>query len=121
MQTALLILIIAATIVTTIVNFAKPAYQDIAGKYAITINILLSFGLGVAWAFAVRPYLELQLTDVAVILVGLAIGTWATVFYDILKLIQKAGSTKKKEEDGACELIGYVLDSNEEEKDGQSI
>lgn len=48
MQTALLILIIAATIVTTIVNFAKPAYQDIAGKYAITINILLSFGLGVA-------------------------------------------------------------------------
>jgi hypothetical protein len=30
-------------VVTTIVNFAKPAYEEFVGKYATTINIALSF------------------------------------------------------------------------------
>ena len=94
MQTSLLILIWTAMVITSIVEFAKPAYEQFVGKYATTINILLSFILWVCGAFAVSPYLELQLSTWALILIWLALGTWATIFYDIWKLVQNLGSTK---------------------------
>ena len=94
MQTSLLILIWTAMVITSIVNFAKPAYEQFVGKFATTINILLSFILWVCGAFAVSPYLELQLSTWALILIWLALGTWATIFYDIWKLVQNLGSTK---------------------------
>ena len=94
MQTTIIILIATAMVITSIVNFAKPAYEEFVGKYAVTINIALSFILGVCSAFAIRPYLEIDLSAWAVILLGLALGTWATIFYDIRKLIQNLGSSK---------------------------
>lgn len=107
MPTTLLILIWTAMVVTSIINFAKPAYEQFVGRFNTTINIALSFGLGIAWAFAISPYLELELSTWALILLWLALGTWATIFYDLLKLVQKAGSTKQDilieipEEDGS--------------------
>ena len=94
MQITILILIATAMVITSIVNFAKPAYEEFVGKYAVTINIALSFILGVCSSFAIRPYLSIDLSAWAVILLGLALGTWATIFYDIWKLVQNLGSTK---------------------------
>lgn len=99
MQTTLLILIWTAMVVTTIINFAKPAYEWFVGKYAVSINIALSFILWVCSAFAVSPYLEFQLSIWALILVGLALGTGANIFYDIWKLVQNLWSTKKSDLD----------------------
>lgn len=95
MQTTLLILIGTAMVITTIVNFAKPWYKELVGKWEVTINIALSFILWVCSAFAIRPYLEIEIWTWALILLGLALGTWANIFYDIWKLIQNLGSTKK--------------------------
>ena len=95
MQTTIIILTVTATIITTIVNFAKPAYEQFVGKYATTINIAISFILWVCAAFAVRQYLEFQLSNWALILLWLALGTWANIFYDIWKLVQNLGSTKQ--------------------------
>lgn len=94
MQTTILILIGAAMVITSIVNFAKPAYQEFVGKYESTVNIALSFILWVCSSFAVSPYLEIQLSTWALILVGLALGTGANIFYDIWKLIQNLWATK---------------------------
>lgn len=94
MQTTIIILIATAMVITSIVNFAKPAYEKFVWEYATTINIALSFILWVCSSFAVAPYLEIQLSTWALILLGLALGTWATIFYDIWKLVQNLGSTK---------------------------
>ena len=99
MQTTLLILIWTAMVITSIVNFTKPWYQDFVGKYEPTVNIALSFILWVCSAFAVSPYLEFQLSNWALILVGLALWTGANIFYDIWKLVQNLGSTKKSDLD----------------------
>lgn len=118
MQTTILILIGTSMVITTIVNFAKPWYKEFVGKYETTINIALSFILGVCSAFAVRPYLELDLQIGALILLGLALGTWANIFYDIWKLVQNLGSVKKKEvvEENPS-AIWYDLTSNEDKED----
>ena len=92
MQTTIIILLSTAMIITSIVNFAKPAYQEFVWKYEPTINIALSFILWVCSAFAIRPYLEWELATWAVILLWLALGTWANIFYDIWSLIQGFGS-----------------------------
>ena len=108
MQTTILILIWTAMVVTTIVNFAKPAYEEFVWKYATTINIALSFILWICGAFAVRPYLWLELSTWALILLWLALGTWANIFYDIWKLVQNLGSNKP-------DIEYYVLPDDEEE------
>ena len=36
-------LIAISVVITSIVSFAKPAYKKFAGKFAVSINILLSF------------------------------------------------------------------------------
>lgn len=94
MQTTIITLIATAMVITSIVNFAKPGYKDFVWKYEVTINIALSFLLWVCSAFAIQPYLELEISVGALILLGLALGTWANIFYDIWKLIQNLGSTK---------------------------
>ncbi len=109
MQTTLLILLWTAMVITSIVNFAKPAYEQFVGKYAVTINIALSFLLGIAWAFAVKPYLELELSNWALVLLWLALWTWATIFYDLWKLIQNLGSSK----------TDFIIELPEE--DGESL
>ena len=119
MQTTIIILIGTAMVITTIVNFAKPWYQKFVGEYETTINIALSFILWVCSAFAVRPYLEIELWTWALILLGLALGTGANIFYDIWKLVQNLGSVKKEDvvEDKPS-AIWYDLNPNEE-KDGE--
>ena len=79
-------------VITSIVNFAKPAYEQFVGKFNVTINIALSFMLGIAAAFAVKPYLDIEIANWALILVWLALGTGANIFYDIWKLVQNLGS-----------------------------
>lgn len=107
MQTTIIILIATAMVITSIVNFAKPAYEQFVGRFATTINIALSFILWVCSSFAVSPYLELELSTWALVLLWLALWTWATIFYDIWKLVQNLGSSKQdiliklpQEEDG---------------------
>lgn len=112
MQTTIIILIGTAMVITSIVEFAKPAYEEFVGKYAKTINIVLSFILWVCSAFAVSPYLELQLSTWALILLWLALWTWATIFYDIWKLVQNLGSTKKD-----TIIVDLPLEDEEDEQD----
>lgn len=101
MQTTIMILIWTAMVITSIVNFAKPAYEQFVGKWDSTINIALSFVLGVCSAFAIAPYLEFQLSAGALVLLGLALGTGANLFYDLWSLVQnlwtKNSSPKKPE------------------------
>ena len=110
MQVTILILIATAMVITSIVNFAKPAYEDFVGRFAVTINILLSFILWVCSSFAIRPYLEIELATWAVILLWLALGTWATIFYDIWRLVQNLGSSKND-----------ILVELPQEEDGESL
>lgn len=110
MQTTIIILIATAMVITSIVNFAKPAYEQFVGRFAVTINIALSFILGVCSAFAVSPYLELELSTWALVLLWLALGTWATIFYDIWKLVQNLGSSKQD-----------ILIELPQEEDGESL
>lgn len=91
MSTLIITAIACATVITSIVNFAKPAYEQFAGKFATTINIALSFILGIVTAFAVIPFLWLEIPAGAIILIGLALGTGSNIFYDIRELIKGAG------------------------------
>lgn len=117
MQNTILILMGTSMVITAIVNFAKPWYKDLVGKWETTINIALSFILWVCSAFAIREYLDIELNVGALILIGLALGTWATIFYDVWRLIQNAGSVKKEEVEEKPSVIGYELDAEEEEKE----
>ena len=101
MQTTIIILIGTAMVITSIVNFAKPAYEQFAGKWDATVNIALSFVLGVCSAFAIAPYLEFQLSAGALVVLGLALGSVAKIFYDLWALVQNLGaknSSPKKTE-----------------------
>jgi hypothetical protein len=118
MEITITILIGAAMVITSIVDFAKPWYKDLVGRWETTINIALSFILWVCSAFAVRPYLEIDLNVGALILLWLALGTGANIFYDIWKLVQNLGSVKKEEvAEEKPSAIWYDLTPNEEEKD----
>lgn len=91
MTTIILAAIVCSTVITSIVNFAKPAYEQFAGKFVATINIALSFILGILAAFAVIPFLWLEIPAGATLLIGLALGTGSNIFYDIRELIKGAG------------------------------
>lgn len=123
MQTTILILLSTAMIITSIVNFAKPAYQEFVWKYEPTVNIALSFLLWICSAFAIRPYLEWELATWAIILLWLALGTGANIFYDIWSLIQWFGSKLRGRPEETVEekpaAIGYDL-PNEDAEDEQN-
>ena len=86
MQTTFIILIACATVVTTITNFIKPIWKG--SKNEKTFSILCSLVLGVVSAFSVEWYLWIELTTGALILIGLAIGTGAGIWYDLWSLIK---------------------------------
>lgn len=117
MQTTIIILIGTAMAITSIVNFAKPAYEQFVGKFNVTINIALSFILWVCGSFAVSPYLELQLSTWALILLWLALWTWATIFYDIWKLVQNLGSKKPQTVEEQAPANWYDLPTDETDND----
>ena len=88
MTNLILTLIVCSTVITSIVNVAKPAYKKFAGKYAISITTLLSFLLGILSAFSLAGYLELELNTWLLIMLGLALGTGSNIFYDCRELIK---------------------------------
>lgn len=117
MQTAIILMIIASTIITTIVNFAKPAYKDLVWKRETTINIGLSFVLWICSAFAIVPYVEIEIWVWATILIWLALWTWSTVFYDMWRLIQNWWSnTKITPEEEQPTAIWFYIDNEEKDE-----
>ena len=88
MQTSILILIACSMIITSIVNFAKPAYKNKAWKRANTITIWLSFALGLLASFSVAPYLWMCLNTGLLIILWLGLGTGSNLFYDMRELIK---------------------------------
>lgn len=87
-MTNLLLCIIASTVISAIVDFAKPMWRGKVWNWGTTIANGLAFVLGIIWAFAILPYLSVSLNGFAIILVGLALGTGATVIYKVLDLIK---------------------------------
>lgn len=104
MTNLILTLIVCSTVITSIVNVAKPAYKKFAGKYAISITTLLSFLLGILSAFSLAPYLELDLNGGLILMLWLALGTGSNIFYDCWELIKWVG-TRLNEVKKAVESI----------------
>ena len=88
MTTTILILIACSTVITSIVNAAKPWYKKFAGNYTVTVSLALSFVLGIIASFSVAPYLFVDLNAGVLVLIGLALGTWSNLFYDLWELIK---------------------------------
>ncbi len=99
MPNILLTFVVISTIITTIVNFIKPAYKKFAGKFAVSINIFLSLALWLIASFSVAPYLGLELNTGLLIILGLALWTGANIFYDIWSLLKAATARLKKDLD----------------------
>lgn len=90
MTTTILILIACSTVITSIVNAAKPWYKKFVGSYTVTVSVFLSFLLGIVAAFSVAPYLWIELNAGVLVLLGLALGTWSNLFYDLWELLKSA-------------------------------
>ena len=84
-------LIAISVVITSIVSFAKPAYKKFAGKFAVSINILLSFILWEVASFSIAPLLGLELNTGMLILLWLALGTWSNIFYDLWNIVKGIG------------------------------
>lgn len=92
MTNLILILIVCSTVITSIVNVAKPAYKRLAGKYAISITTVLSFVLGIISSFSLSSYLGLDLNVGMLFMLWLALGTGSNIFYDVWELIKGIGA-----------------------------
>jgi len=88
MTNYIIIFIVLSTIITTIINFIKPAYKKFAGKFNVTINVALSFILGIIASFSVAPYLEIELNNWLLVLIGLTLWTWSTIWYDLREIVR---------------------------------
>ena len=87
MATTILILTVCATVISTIISFAKPAYTGLVRKkYVTTISIWFAFILGIIAAFSVDFWLNI--TAWAKVLLGLALGTGSTVWYDLWEILK---------------------------------
>lgn len=92
MTNLILTLVVCSTVITSIVNVAKPAYKKFAGKYAISITTLLSFLLGILSAFSLSSYLGREYNTWLLIMLWLALWTWSNIFYDVWELIKWVGT-----------------------------
>ena len=88
MTSTILILIACSTVITSVVNAAKPWYKRFAGKYTVTVSVFLSFLLGIIASFSVAPYLAIEFNAWVLVLMGLALGTGSNLFYDLWELIK---------------------------------
>lgn len=84
-------LIATSMVISSVIDFAKPAYKKFAGKFAVSINILLSFILWEIASFSIAPLLGLELNAGMLILLGLALWTGSNIWYDLLKLVKALG------------------------------
>lgn len=91
MTNLLLYFVTLATVITSVVNFLKPAYKKFAGRFNATISIAVSFILWVLASFSVAPYLGLELNTGMLILLWLALGTGSNIFYDLWNIIKWIG------------------------------
>lgn len=66
----------------------KPAWRKFAGKWNATINIAVSFILGLVASFSVAPYLNVELNNGLLAILWLALGTWSNLFYDIRNIVK---------------------------------
>lgn len=93
-MTNIWILVVVATIITTIINFLKPWYEGLVKKkYVTTISILISFVLWIIASFSIDFWLELNLGSK--IILWLALWTGSTIWYDLWEVI-KSFETKLK-------------------------
>ena len=90
MTNVILILVVCSTVITSIINAAKPWFKKLTGKYTVTVSVALSFILGIVAAFSVAPYLDLELNNWLIVLMWLALGTWSNIFYDVWELLKSA-------------------------------
>lgn len=95
MSMNILLCVVASTIVTAIINFAKPAYSKWAGKAKDTINVALSFLLWVVASYAVYPRINVELTSGAIVLIGLAIGTGSQIWFEVLEILKNWNAKTK--------------------------
>ena len=87
MTSTIMILIVSATVISTIISFAKPAYEWLVKKkYIATISIGLAFVLGILASFSIDFWLDL--TGWAKILLWLALGTGSTIWYDLWEILK---------------------------------
>lgn len=94
MATIIWSLICTAMVITTVVNFSKPAYEKLVAKrYESTISIALAFMLWLIASFSINYGIELEVG--AKILLGLSLWTGASVWYDLFEVIK---SFEKKDE-----------------------
>lgn len=96
MTDLILTLIVCSTVITSIVNVAKPAYKKFAGKYAISITTLLSFLLGILSSFSLSAYLGWGYNTWILIMLWLALWTGSNIFYDVWELIKGLGVRLKE-------------------------
>ncbi len=66
----------------------KPAWKKFAGKWNATINIAVSFILGLIASFSVAPYLNVELNNGLLVILWLALGTWSNLFYDLWEIVK---------------------------------
>ena len=91
MTNLILTLIVCSTVITSIVNVAKPAYKKFAGRYAISITTLQSFLLGILSAFSLSSYLGWEYNTWLLIMLWLALWTGSNIFYDVWNIIKGLG------------------------------
>lgn len=92
MTNLILTLIVCSTVISTIISFAKPAYEGLVKKkYEATISIGLAFILGIVAAFSLDFWLELSVW--VKVIMWLALGTGSTIWYDAREIL-KAVETK---------------------------
>lgn len=85
MTNTILIFIVTATVISTIITFAKPAYEwHVKKKYATSISIWLAFILGIVASFS----LGFEATAWVKFLIWLALGTGSTIWYDLLEVLK---------------------------------
>lgn len=90
----ILALIICSMIIVSITNFIKEAVAGISKKKVLPVySMAISFILWIIAAFSFDLWAEYAIG--AKLLLGLALGTWSQVFYDILELVK---SFEKKDE-----------------------
>lgn len=95
-MTNLLILLIASTVITSIVNALKPAYKKFTGVYTVTINVALAFVLWIITSISLNSYLGLDYNLWILILIWFALWTGSNIFYDIWKIIEEFGNKLKE-------------------------
>lgn len=91
MTSTIIILIVSATVITSVCNVAKPAYKKFTWKYAASITVLLSFILWEIASFSVAPYLSMEVNNWILFLLWLALGTWSNIFYDLWEIVKGLG------------------------------